>query len=257
MRGKRMRKDYVFHSVIVAMALFSLLLMVAPSTSSTPPMESPNVTIYYPKINVSFIENNLIDLKNISDVIFTNNYNTGGWCRLSFFDNTSSIRISLSAHQEHGNEVIFWSSKPYVSTPPYHYNFSNTTASFLINACEQNITDVLNYICENSFAEDWNDFYPFDPLQSTPSNYWSDGPRKIDDIWYFAAYSYHAQSIFVFAPALIFALFAFISIIIGIFFGIQYKRTKKKYYLIFICATIIFTIIFLWLTYYCQYFYSA
>ena len=234
---------------IVLITLFLLLTILPQQTSSTSPVEPPNVVILFPKININYIENNIGELENISVILnLVNNYVEERKFHLKFLDNTSNIIIDIRVNPKSRREIrIYSNSYSNISSPPYLYNFSNNISKFLLRIIETDASNVLSLIQNTSFSNDYNEFYPFNPLQSS-ANYWDVGPSKIDETWYFAAHSYPTLSLSRYQTfAMIFLVFCLVSISFFTFFGLLYKKLKKRYFLAIMLLSIILAIIFLFL----------
>ena len=211
---KSMEKNY--RSVVIFLLIFSMFLAFNISINSAP-ITSPYLKIHYNKndINYSILEPHIEN--------FTKNY-------LIF--------------SEKDNEL--WFAVYYNFNQSYFYAyFTDEQEQLLIQAFTKNITNVLNYIKENNFTRDYNDFYTYNP--SDFHKY--DSIIQIDETWYLASYNLK----FTPYPLLdnIAILFIFLTALgfIGTgLFGWKYKKTKSKMILVGLVILLIIAIFLLSLT---------
>ena len=204
-------KEYRFSSVFVLIIL-PVLVLSAISIADT--MEEPYIKIHYREMDVD-------------DVILEQN-----------IDNFTSIYLS-------GDTIIWYFV--YGAEPYNYHNLTYEEEQILTQAFKTNITNVLNYIKNNNFIEDYNDFYPYNPLEFDLD--WYDSIIQIDENWYLASYTRE------FTPHPIIDSFAILLIIltsiafasIG-FLTWKYKKTKSKKILAILIVNLIVGIFILYLT---------
>lgn len=155
----------------LVLLLFLLLVPQIASASIGPPIFYFDI---HCNVNVSFIEDNLCELEDCSPKVkkYDSNY---------YVDKTE-IKI-----RDPGLDVVSFDSHT-----PFYY--SNVSDEFLKEACEQDITPVLNYIRGSNSIGDFNDFYPAEIYLT--GEYSLDEPRlevnvkQIDDGWYLISRSF-------------------------------------------------------------------
>jgi hypothetical protein len=173
-------------------------------------------------VNTSFIDNNLCGDQNCSPVIIKN----PGWYYID----------GLGFYIKEG---IHFSDYTYGE---YSFNFSEDAILFLKQACDPDISSVLNFLNENTLTEIYYDFYPYHPTSSYGNI------TQINENWWLRSASRDfstTNSQFWLKPgSIIFLLVLILLTIIGIIFGIKFRKEKKKNQLIILICMIILAIIF-------------
>jgi hypothetical protein len=136
----------------------------------------------------------------------------------------------------------------YCSEKPYNYHlFTEEQELLLIQTCSPNITSILNYIKENNFTYDYNDFYT-----THPSNWggdWYDSIIEIDENWYLTSYNFEfTPHPLVDNTAIAFIILTLIFFAFAGYFIYKFKKTKSKKMLAGLIISIILAIILLSLT---------
>lgn len=183
------------YNVLCFAVVMELLLSVLIISSATVSAVSPKAPYIHMhcNINTSYIENNLCEDDN---------------CRI--FDGTDTNFV-----------LEIWG------------NLSDNATELLNQACDPDITPVINYIEENNMTThitiDYNDFYPYYP---TGENLDLKNIKLIGDTWYLVSSSFDPESVLSFyrATELMFILIIVILtlIIIIVISIILYERWKKR-----------------------------
>ncbi len=166
-------------------------------------------TYVHCNINISFIESNLCEDESCSPLVKIE-YGDQFWiddsCRI--FDVNDDVYV-----------LDIWA------------NLSDNATDLLNQACDPEITPVINYIEENNLTKysttDYNDFYPYYPTGENNKEI-----KQIDETWYLATSSFDPESVTSFYRTmdLIYALMIIIPflLIMAIVSIIMYRRWKKK-----------------------------
>jgi len=226
-------------SILIIIIFFVSSFALVTSTKFVSAVPPPPSLVIICDINVSYIENNLCNEENCYPRVqkeFINN-------QTIYSINNNEIYIDPEK-----NELVLWNN----AGSAYILFTNYTLLEFIKEACESNITPVIEYINqEKSFSgEVW--IYPYYP-EDVKEEY----IHQIDETWYSVIYpnsQYSYPCTFTFDP-LVILLFAFaiISAIIAIIFFIKFvkiKEKKKKIYLFIFMISVIFAIIFLILSYF-------
>lgn len=168
-----MNRNLIIYFIFFVL-VFSFLIMPSNIVSAITP-EASYVKIHC-NVNISYIENNLCTVNDCSPKVSKSGDD------YYIDDEDATMPSSFTIEPADGIIRYYTWVKTIDNITTYEFYISDNASEFLIQACEPDITPVLNYLQENNITADYNNFYTYKPE--------GDNVKKIDETWYLKSSSF-------------------------------------------------------------------
>jgi len=165
--GKNERLFRILIFLLIILIMGSPIIFNKNSLATSPVV--PYVKIHC-NFNLTYINENLCEDSDCSPMIRKDDYS---YCI------TDKENLKTSFSSIYIDEGVIWFNLDYVrfnNETVYQVYITENITDFLIQACEPDVTPVLDYLKENNFTADYNHFYAYKPS--------GENVKKINDKWY-------------------------------------------------------------------------